>query len=189
MALGETQTLLARLFTDAALRAQFFTSPVEVAKRNGLDEADARRLAQIDPAEIEAFARSLVGKRVLDLRKSMPLTARALDARFEILSIDAVGAPSRARPAADAGALLRRLEELSARDDHLGFVADVARFEFAFIEAARPGIWLKRFHHDMAPLVSALRAGASVEARRRRTIGVWARAPGARLRWAMFGMP
>lgn len=201
MALGETQALLARLFTDAALRRQFFDAPVDVAKQSGLGEADARMIATIDRAEVEAFARGLFGKRASDLRRSMPLTARALDhaaiglnrpnaenERFDAILMNALAAAG-SRSTSDAATLLRYLDALGAKDDSFGYVADIARFELAFIEAARPGLWIRRFRYDVRALATALRADAAARPMRREMIGIWARAPGARLRWALIGLP
>lgn len=184
MPLSETQTLLARLFTDAALRREFLDAPVDVAMRGGLDEAEARTLAQIDRAELEAFARSLTGKRALDLRKAMPLTARALGERFGPIVEEAIEASG--RRVSDATALSRRLDALSAVDASYGYVADIARLEGVFVEATRPGVWIRRFRYDVEAIIGALRSESPVDPAPCKIVGIWLRAPGARLRWGLF---
>lgn len=190
MALAQTQALLARLFTDDDLRREFFEAPIAVATRFGLSMHDTQRLAGIDNREIEAFAQSLIGKRALYARRALPLTARALGDRFDALFRQAIrGAGREATSRSDAAALTAFLDrrvvegELEPR-----WVADLARFELAFIEAGRSGaaLLLRRFEYDVASIVDALAKGEVIRAVGKRTFGVWARAPGGRLRWRLF---
>lgn len=57
------EAFLARLYTDAELRARFLADPAGEARRAGLDEASARRLAAIDRAGLELAAASFAAKR------------------------------------------------------------------------------------------------------------------------------
>lgn len=186
MALAQAQALLARLFTDARLRRAFFQDAIGVAKDFGLDDEDARRVATIDRREVEDFAKSLFGKRALDARKTMPLTARALGVHFNRLFFEAIdGPPAPGRHRADAAALTRRLVALSARGEtQPAWIADLARYELAFVTAARPGAVLlfRRFHYPVATIAAQLLAGAAIDASKRATFGIWMRAPGGRLR-------
>lgn len=189
MSLAQTQTLMARLFTDGKLRRAFFDAPIDVARSFGLSEAEAIAFAAIDRREVEAFAQSLYGKRALDLRKAMPFTAQALEEQFESVLFPAISDISAASVGADARALLRTLEDAPVNSGCAGYIADLARFELAFIEAGGAGIQIRRFNHDIAPIVSALRSREPVSATRRAMIGVWIRLPGARLRWRLFALP
>ena len=190
MALAQTQALLARLFTDDDLRREFFEAPVAVATRFGLSMHDTQRLAGIDSREIEAFAQSLIGKRALYARRALPLTARALGDRFDALFRQAIrGAARDATNRSDAAALTAFLDRRVAKCElEPPWVADLARFELAFIDAGRSGaaLFFRAFDFDIASVASALAEGGGVSVVRRRTFGVWARAPRGRLRWWLF---
>lgn len=190
MALAQTQALLARLYTDARLRRDFFDAPAAVAARFGVESGEAQRLAAIDRREVEAFAHSLLGKRALDARKALPLTARALSDRFDALFREAIAESlPEGRHRADAAALTQRLEALAARGGfEPAWIADLARFELAFVFASTPGATLifRRFHYDVGRIAVSLSRGAPVCAVQRGTFGIWARAPKGRLRWRLF---
>jgi hypothetical protein len=190
MSLAETQALLARLFTDDDLRREFFELPVAVAARFGLSAEDAQRLAALDRREMDVFARSLIGKRALYARKALPLTARALGDQFDSLLAEAIRGRARdGSTRADAAALVALLDRSLARGELAPvWIVDLARFELAFVEAGRsgPALFLRRFHFDVASIAASLAKGGDVSALRRRTVGVWARAPRGRLRWRLF---
>lgn len=190
MALAQTQALLARLFTDDVLRREFFEAPIAVATRFGLSMHDTQRLAGIDRREIEAFAQSLIGKRALYARRALPLTARALGDRFDALFRQAIrGAAREATSRSDAAALTAFLYRRVAKcEQESPWVADLARFELAFIDAGRSGaaLFFRAFDFNVASVAQALAKGEEFSAVRRKTFGVWARAPGGRLRWRLF---
>ncbi|MFO1125324.1 MAG: hypothetical protein U1E25_08630 [Methylocystis sp.] len=191
MGLAETQALLARLFTDEGLRRGFFESPVAVAAELGLSMHDTQRLAALDRRETEALARSLIGKRALYARKALPLTARALGDRFDGLLREAIRGRARdGKSPSDAAALVTLLEERLARRGEPLWIADLARFERAFIDSGRAGsaLVLRRFYFDVAAIAASLARGEDVSATRKPTFGVWARAPRGRLRWRLFGL-
>jgi hypothetical protein len=186
MALGEVQAALARLFVDDAARANFFKDPLSAGRTLGLDEDDAARLTKIAPQAIRQFARSLRGKRMLDLRKAAPLTAEALGQSFAH-HFRAAATPLRegATQVEEAYALAARLAELTKTDPALPrWIGDLARFEAAFLKAAaRPFVLrVMAFRYPVASIAAALRRGALVgDPARRTTFGVWARRRGGRL--------
>ncbi|MFA6204699.1 MAG: hypothetical protein WC689_00650 [Methylocystis sp.] len=190
MALAQTQALLARLFTDDDLRREFFEAPIAVATRFGLSIHDTQRLAGIDSREIETFAQSLIGKRALYARRALPLTARALGDRFDALFRQAIrGAGREATNRSDAAALTAFLDRrVAKRELEPRWVADLVRFELAFIDAGRSGatLFVRAFDFNVASIAQALARGEEISAARRKTFGVWARARGGRLRWRLF---
>ncbi|MGJ0425467.1 hypothetical protein [Methylocystis sp.] len=190
MALAQTQALLARLFTDDDLRREFFEAPIAVASRFGLSMHDTQRLAGIDRREIEAFAQSLLGKRALYARRALPLTARALGDRFDALFRQAIrGAARDATNRSDAAALTAFLDRRVAKCElEPPWVADLARFELAFIDAGRSGaiLFFRAFNFSVVSIAQALARGEEISAVRRKTFGVWARLPRGRLRWRLF---
>ncbi len=60
---GNVQHFLARLYTDAALRARFLARPYEEARAAGFDEERARELAAIDRRGLTLAAESFERKR------------------------------------------------------------------------------------------------------------------------------
>ena len=64
------EALLARLYTDAALRREFLRDPPAIAIREGVGHEDAQRLAAIDRSGLELAARSYAGKRASHGRTS-----------------------------------------------------------------------------------------------------------------------
>jgi hypothetical protein len=57
------EAFLARLYTDAELRARFLADPVGEARRAGLDQETAERLASIDRKGLELAAASFAAKK------------------------------------------------------------------------------------------------------------------------------
>ncbi len=187
MALGETQALLARLFTDAQTRRAFFADPQATGLRFGLSETEALTLAALDRQEVEIFAESLLGKRALDARKTLPLTAKGLGDRFDqLLSVAIDGPPAPERHRADAASLARFLAGDGASEP--SWIGDLARYEMAFISAARPGAFLllRRFAYPVNHIARQLAAGAHVDVSPRACVGLWLRAPRGRLFHRMF---
>lgn len=186
MALRETQALLALVFTDAKARREFFEDPQRVARARGLDEIEAEAMARLDSREVEDFARSLLGKRALDARKTLPLTAKALGKEFDRLLFEAIdGAPPPQRHRADAAALARLL---ASRPMDPLWIGDLARYEMGFVAAARPsGFFLmRRFAWPVDDIERQLLSGARVEVFPRQRVGLWLRAPRGRLFFRLF---
>jgi hypothetical protein len=186
MALSAVQAALARLFTEEAARASFLSDPQAAGRALGLDEADAATLARIAPRALRQFAGSLKAKRVLDARKTMPLTAQALGEAFAE-HFRAAAAPLRqdAGAAEEAQALAARLAALAGTGAIAPFwIGDLARYEAAFVVAARRrwGLRLRLFRFPVARIAASLHAGAApAEVAARRSLGVWAHRPGGRL--------
>lgn len=63
------EAFLARLYTDAELRERFLADPEGEARRAGLDDDAASRLAQIDRVGLELAAASFAAKREQRVRK------------------------------------------------------------------------------------------------------------------------
>jgi hypothetical protein len=185
MALADVQSILARLFTDAPLRAAFFDDPVAVGRSCGLDVAEARTLAGLSRAEVDGFAATLQRKRIADVRKMLPLTARALgDAFAGHVRPVLAGAARPGRHHDDACAVAEHLRRM-ARYHQLTppWAADLARYEAAFgVAQCRPvGLLVRRFRFPVAALAMAILRGAPTAGiSPRMTVGVWLRWPGRR---------
>lgn len=186
MALRETQALLARIFTDAEARREFFEDRCQVARAFGLSEAETETIAALDKREVESFARSLLGKRALDVRKTLPLTAKALGQEFDRLLFEAIDAPpQRQRHRADAAALTRLLV---SRPMDPPWIGDLARYEMGLVAAARPSAFflMRRFAYPIDEIARQLLTGARVDVTSRQRFGLWLRAPRGRLFFRLF---
>jgi hypothetical protein len=183
MALADVQAILARLFTDAPFRASFFADPVATGRANGLDAAEAQTLAALSRNDVDGFAGTLRRKRAGDVRKVLPLTARALGGAYRDHILPATaGAPRPGRHRDDARALVEHLRRM-ARAGELDppWAADLARYEMSFGDALhrRAGVLVRRFRYPVAQLAAALfRGEATADVGPRMTIGVWVRWPG-----------
>jgi hypothetical protein len=76
MGLADFQTVLARLFTDATLRARFLADPTGVGGELGLPPG------LLSEKQIQLFAESLVSKRHLEVQKLLPMTNRLYGEEF-----------------------------------------------------------------------------------------------------------
>jgi hypothetical protein len=185
MALAHLQAILARMFTDAAFRASFFRDPVTVGRALGLETAEANALAELSRNEVEQFAAIIRRKRADDVRKVLPLTARALGDAFDrhVLAT-IVGAVRPGRHRDDARALVERLSRLARSNElELPWTADLARYELTFGEALHRSACLlvRRFRFPVARLAAAIHRGAPTGGiKPRMTIGIWLRVPGRR---------
>jgi hypothetical protein len=187
MALADVQGILARLFTDAAFRASFFRDPVSASHALGLEAAEASALAELSRYEVEQFAAIIRRKRVDDVRKVLPLTARVLGGAFDrhVLAIADVVRPGRHRD--DALALFDRLNRLAQSNElETPWTADLARYEETSGDALHRSACLlvRCFRFPVARLAAAIHGGAPTgDIKPRRTIGIWLRVPG---RWGIF---
>src|SRR5687768_11418340 len=78
MGLKQQQDLLAMLYTDEVVRERFREQPATVAAEFNLAEAEANDLSEIASAEIDRFADSLYWKRLREVKKLLPVSARML---------------------------------------------------------------------------------------------------------------
>jgi hypothetical protein len=184
MGLREVQGALARLFTDAALRGAFLSNPAAAGTLLGLDANDAAVLASLAPQGLRQFADSLRSKRLLDARKTMPLTARVLGEGFAE-HLNALQTQEGADRAGQALGLAARLAALAqARSIAPAWVGDLARYEAAFVAAAPQQFALRvaRFAYPVGLIAASLQADVFVaDVAPRTTIGVWARRRAGRL--------
>ena len=180
--LGQTQALLGRLFTQSAFRREFLARPERAALDFGLTADDASTVKAVDAKSVARFVDSLGQKRLADARKTLPLTARALGSEFDQLLLRELDAPPRSgRHRDDAARLLVRLKQGGDAGSVPPWIVDLARYEMAFVAAARPGavLILRRFRWPPRLLAAAALSGADVGAPRG-ALGLWLRLPGAR---------
>ncbi|MBE9117522.1 hypothetical protein IQ249_16610 [Lusitaniella coriacea LEGE 07157] len=88
MGLEAVQSALAQLYTDRALREDFFTNPALAGREMGLNDEEISQLAQLSEQQVNLFASSLQYKRLGEVRKLLPLTQNVLGKRFGRLFLD-----------------------------------------------------------------------------------------------------
>ena len=141
MGLAGVQKVLARLSIDGALRDRFFADPAAVGTELGLVAQETLVLAQIPRHQVEQFADSLRRKRRDQVRRVIPIAARALGRQFTTC-FDRYADESPPRGASadldDSAAFVAAIGQWS---DQLEpeWAVDLARYELAWRQAARAG--------------------------------------------------
>jgi hypothetical protein len=141
MGLSEIQEALARLAIDPALRDRFFADPAEVGANLGLAAPQALGLAQISRRQVEQFAESLRRKRRAQVRRVIPLAARALGQQFAPLFERYMDGSAPRGSKADLDDAAGFVASLGRWGEHVQpeWAADLARYELAWSQAARAG--------------------------------------------------
>lgn len=68
----EFEAFLARLYTDAALRADFLAGPRAVAERHQMTAEECDALERIDRVGLDLSARSFAHKRAMKMARERP---------------------------------------------------------------------------------------------------------------------
>jgi hypothetical protein len=142
MGLADVQRVLARLYTDGALRERFFADPEATGATLGLSADEARLLAHLPARETRFYARSLQRKRRDQVAAVLPLTRRALNGAFEALFADYAETPSPSGPKkgrADAiafAAFLARPPDAAPLVP--SWVRELACYEAAWLQSTDP---------------------------------------------------
>lgn len=141
MGLTEVQRALARISIDPALRARFFADPAVVGAEFGLIVRDALGLAQISRRQLEQFAESLHRKRRDQVRRVIPIAARALGRDYAALFeryLDQSAPRGSKADLDDAAGFVAAMGEW-ADDIEPGWAVELARYELTWRQAACAG--------------------------------------------------
>ena len=142
MGLAEVQAALARLYVDPALRDRFFADPAAIGADLGLDAEEAMGLARIPRRQVEQFADSLRHKRRDQVRRVVPIAARAIggDRFAELFERYATESAPRGSKADldDAAGFVEAIGRWATQVEAL-WTVDLARYELAWRQAARAG--------------------------------------------------
>jgi hypothetical protein len=176
MGLAEIQGALARLYVDAGLRDRFFADPAAVGIELGLGAEEARGLAGVSRRQVEQFAGSLRRKRRDQVRRLIPIAARALGQRFSGLFQRYVAEALPRGSKADLDDALGFVAALArwADADRPPWAVDLARYELAWHQATRAGCWpvVRAFRFPVARLLLGRAADAAAIAPRP-TLAIW----------------
>jgi hypothetical protein len=192
MGLAEIQAAMARLSIDPALRDRFFADPARVGIELSLGAEESRGLAGVSRRGLEQFAESLRRKRRGQVRRTIPIAARALGDRFGGLFERYVAEAAPRGSRADLDDAIGFIEALSrwGDDERPPWVVDVARYEMARLQAMRAGCRpiIRLFRFPVARLATLRGADGAVSPRP--TLAVWWRpTPGGRVRHAVIAWP
>lgn len=162
MELALQQKLVARLVTDRAFREKFFAEPARVAASEGLAGA-AESLAQIHQEQVRQFARVLRRRRLAMVGVQLPLTRKALGARFaDLFRNYATTPPPGTHPFEDALGFASHLEaHATAQGLEPQWALSLLRYETAKLEAGWLGrrLLVRCFPHAVKQLATLLAAG------------------------------
>jgi len=174
MGLAEVQGVLARLSIDAALRERFFANPAAVGPELGLATEEALGLAQIPRRQVEQFADSLRHKRRDQVRRVVPLAARALGREFPALfERYADASPPRGSKADldDAAGFVKAIRRWSDQLEP-AWAVDLARYELAWRLASRAG-WMPLMRVFRFPVARLAKSRERKQVTPRPTIAFW----------------
>lgn len=151
MELTSLQIAVARLSTDAGLRARFAANPAAAAASLGLSCADADSLAKLNVTCLDRFAATLIRKELKHIRHELPRLSNVLGERLRILLAEF----QRPAPWANhqkGGGSARAFAAFVARRTELDTLTrDVARLEGRLARVRRS--WLPvgvcRVHHRL----------------------------------------
>ena len=194
MGLVRMQEILARLYTDASFRGDFFADPSGQGEALGLGEEETRQLATLSPAQVDFFALQLHRKRLGEVRHLLPFTFKALKDQFNYLffryadSYLPSGIKKHQEDAISFAGFLQRYAEAESIEPT--WAIEIARYEATWLEAviAAQCILLRVFRCDVSRAIWNLRTeGPIPELSRGPSIGVWVRLHrSARVRHAMI---
>ena len=175
MGLAEVQEALARLYIDPALRDRFFADPAAVGAELGLVPEEALDLARVPRRQVEQFADSLRRKRRDQVRRVIPITARALGRRIRraLRAICRRVGTARVEGRSRRRGRVRRGDRSMgrSRSNPLGRRPGPVRAGLATGRAGGPGPIVRMFRFPVARLAARPRRRPSRLARRSRSGG------------------
>lgn len=192
-ALAKQQKALARLYTDAPLRARFSADPASVALELELPLNAAESLGVIAKEGLALFAESLFRKRFGALRSLAPVTHRLfrerLRAAFRQFVNENSGHPETyVHDLANFSRWLHRNRELQRGLGDAAWMLDVIRFEAAAAAVWRGGARMRmiRLSHDIREHLQG--RGSAARPAAATLLCVWLRT-GRRVRHIAFRLP
>jgi hypothetical protein len=176
MSLKDFQNFLAKLYTSEEMRQRFIDRPFECGRENNLTDAQTREIIAIFAAEIEAFAESLVQKRLRETERFLPLTKKMLGAEFGNLFrvfIRDFTPQTVQKHLEDAFEFAKFLERKKIKPDWIG---DVVKLELAGLEHNGYGkkLVVKRFDYDIRVL-RQYEPETETAPEKRNTYSIWLR--------------
>jgi hypothetical protein len=180
MGLAEQQRLLARLATDTDLRESFSAAPDAIGLACGCSPEDILALTHAPPGQLSLFARSLHSKRLMEVRKLLPLSCHTLGpqaaplfCQFADMSVPTGLHRHQQDALAFADFLLRLV--ISDSSAFPAWLSDLLRYESGWLRAADPACrWhAVRLRHVILPLIQSLAEGETPVVLQRPALACW----------------
>ena len=153
MELARQQWLLARLYTQAALRQRFFRDPDAVLRELGFPPENASPWTGSLREEVQSFARSLQRKRLQDTEKILPITRRLLGEAFVPCFLEYAEGPRPTGPSAGLEEAVAFAEFLQRADPVRHGLSpwklDLVRYEAAQRRALGVRFMLRHFRYPV----------------------------------------
>ena len=175
------QEVLARIYTDAALRAIIFADPTVAGTELGLSVQELSQLASVSVVDVDRCAQSLHRKRAYAVRSWLPFTCQALGTSFDRLftaHASCFGPRGIRKHQDDANAFASHLFPKSCGEKVPSSVLDIAKYETAHLKARQTSVrfFVRVFRHDVRQLIRQMQEGKQLgNAAIRLTASVWMR--------------
>ncbi len=177
MALKEQQDLLARLYTDRQFAEKYFYHPDSAVSDSGISVEEAQDIAASAGEEIRIFADSLIGKRLREVEKLLPVTGKFLGEEFQKLFREHAKkfSPTSLKKHFEDAIEFRAFLEVSCSVDSKA--KDVVKFETLklqhFAEVRR--LTIGQLRYDIRPLFDSQRRIDGLVIKKKRSLAIWLR--------------
>lgn len=173
MSLAAQQNFIARLITDERLRLSFADAPQQVGAEHGLRGNEISDINRTLGDDFEFFAKSLINKRLLDVKKLLPMTLQALRIdEFNKQFYEFAKSHMPTKPFNDAVGFAYFLANAQT---HQYWQREVAKLERArlFFNNRKQNLFFKVFRYDLDSL--GYLGDRTAEPRKKLTIFLWIR--------------
>ena len=178
MALAHVQSMLARIYTDTELRQKFLLNPFEVATEYNLEDSEIEQVIDLSKDQVESFAVSLIYKRLGEIRKKLPFTARLLGKKFSRLFFQYAQASTPQgikKHLEDTFLFADYIKRMAGQEKAAPWVVEVLQYEVNGIKAiiSKFSLSFVIFHYDIKGLVDSLLRDNQIQPKKRLRIGSW----------------
>ena len=178
MALAHVQSMLARIYTDKELRQKFLLNPFDVATEYHLEDSEIEQVIDLSKDQVESFSVSLIYKRLGEIRKKLPFTARLLGKKFSRLFFQYAQAstPRGIKKHLDDTFLFAAyIKRMAAQEKVDPWVVEVLQYEVNGIKAVVSAVSASFmiFHYDIRELVDLLLKDGQIQPSKRLRMALW----------------
>ena len=178
MALVHVQSMLARIYTDKELRQKFLLNPFDVATEYNLEDSEIEQVIDLSKDQVESFSVSLIYKRLGEVRKKLPFTARLLGKKFSKIFFQYAqsSTPSGIKKhLEDTFLFATYIKRMAVQEKIAPWVVEVLQYEINGIRAvvSTVSVSLMIFHYDIRELIDLLLSDSQVQPRKRLRMGLW----------------
>lgn len=173
MSLATQQNFIAQLFIDETLRLSFADAPQQVGAENGLSDDEISEINLTLNDDFEFFAKSLINKRLLDVKKLLPLSLQTLSVgEFNRRFHEFAKSHMPAKPFNDAVRFARFLTDAQTYQSWQMEMIKLERARLLF-NNGKQNLFFKVFGYELTS--SGQTDGPAAEPRKKRTLFLWIR--------------